>query len=197
MSDPDDPLAKVKEALAAGRKIEAIKLYRAHTGLGLKEAKDAVEEMEAELGPASPGGAAKPRAKGCMSVLAVVVVAMGIGFLASCVSPKPPPTPPERPQPQPAKPVKKSSPSLLPSREAAAWRENASRIQSGQITVYYYGTAQEETGSTPERWAGTVTGDIYVITPNARTVIPKGTLRVAPNGKIHVSGANETVLNGR
>jgi ribosomal protein L7/L12 len=35
----------IGEALRAGNKIEAIKLYREHTGLGLKEAKDAVEEM--------------------------------------------------------------------------------------------------------------------------------------------------------
>jgi ribosomal protein L7/L12 len=30
----------------AGNKIEAIKLYREHTGLGLKESKDAVEALE-------------------------------------------------------------------------------------------------------------------------------------------------------
>jgi ribosomal protein L7/L12 len=33
--------------LQAGRKIEAIKVYREATGVGLKEAKDAVEAMEA------------------------------------------------------------------------------------------------------------------------------------------------------
>ena len=41
-----DALAQVRAALAAGNKIEAIKLYREHTGLGLKEAKDAVDAME-------------------------------------------------------------------------------------------------------------------------------------------------------
>ena len=35
----------VFEHLAAGRKIQAIKEYRAATGVGLKEAKDAVEAM--------------------------------------------------------------------------------------------------------------------------------------------------------
>jgi ribosomal protein L7/L12 len=34
--------------LAAGQKIEAIRLYRERTGLGLKEAKDAVEALERE-----------------------------------------------------------------------------------------------------------------------------------------------------
>jgi ribosomal protein L7/L12 len=32
--------------LAAGQKIEAIKLYRERTGVGLKEAKDAVDALE-------------------------------------------------------------------------------------------------------------------------------------------------------
>jgi ribosomal protein L7/L12 len=40
-------LEGVRQALAAGRKIEAIKLYRELTGLGLKESKDAVEAMQA------------------------------------------------------------------------------------------------------------------------------------------------------
>lgn len=34
------------ELLRQGQKIEAIKLYRERTGLGLKEAKDAVEAIE-------------------------------------------------------------------------------------------------------------------------------------------------------
>ena len=45
-----DALA-IGEALRAGNKIEAIKLYRAATGLGLKEAKDALDAMTAENSP--------------------------------------------------------------------------------------------------------------------------------------------------
>ena len=37
--------ATVAELMAAGRKIDAIKLYRAQHGVGLKEAKDAVEAL--------------------------------------------------------------------------------------------------------------------------------------------------------
>ncbi len=37
---------EIRRLLAAGKKIEAIKRYREATGLGLKEAKDAVEAME-------------------------------------------------------------------------------------------------------------------------------------------------------
>lgn len=36
----------VQTLMRQGKKIEAIKVYRKQTGLGLKEAKDAVEEME-------------------------------------------------------------------------------------------------------------------------------------------------------
>lgn len=44
----DDP--EVVEALRSGSKIEAIKLFRVSTGLGLAEAKHAVEEIERRLG---------------------------------------------------------------------------------------------------------------------------------------------------
>ena len=40
-------LSEIMAAVRAGRKIEAIKLYRVQTGLGLKESKDAVERLEA------------------------------------------------------------------------------------------------------------------------------------------------------
>ncbi|MBZ0300416.1 MAG: ribosomal protein L7/L12 [Anaerolineae bacterium] len=38
--------AELRDLLASGKKIEAIKFYRERTGLGLKEAKDAVEDLE-------------------------------------------------------------------------------------------------------------------------------------------------------
>lgn len=44
MNQTNDPFSQaVKSAVDAGRKIEAIKIYRAETGVGLKEAKDAVD----------------------------------------------------------------------------------------------------------------------------------------------------------
>lgn len=46
IENPDDELeAQIRALLGAGRKIEAIKLYREHTGADLKSAKDAVESM--------------------------------------------------------------------------------------------------------------------------------------------------------
>jgi ribosomal protein L7/L12 len=48
---PDGDLHdQLLELMRSNRKIEAIKVYREHTGLGLKEAKDFVEDLERGLG---------------------------------------------------------------------------------------------------------------------------------------------------
>jgi Ribosomal protein L7/L12 C-terminal domain. len=47
-------LNEIREEIFAGRTITAIKLHRQFTGSGLKEAKDAVEEMERKLRVESP-----------------------------------------------------------------------------------------------------------------------------------------------
>jgi ribosomal protein L7/L12 len=53
----DDLAAQVRSLTEAGRKIEAIKLFRERTGAGLKEAKDAVEAIErGQAPPASSWG---------------------------------------------------------------------------------------------------------------------------------------------
>jgi ribosomal protein L7/L12 len=44
------PRSRVLSNLDAGNKIQAIKAYREATGAGLKEAKDAVEEMARQRG---------------------------------------------------------------------------------------------------------------------------------------------------
>jgi len=50
MSSPTDAqMNAIAEALRAGNKIEAIKLHRGATGLGLKESKDEIEAIEAGL----------------------------------------------------------------------------------------------------------------------------------------------------
>jgi len=55
MSTPNpDHTVAIQEALFDGKKIEAIKLYREQTGLGLKESKDAVEHIEEQLRTSSP-----------------------------------------------------------------------------------------------------------------------------------------------
>lgn len=56
MSNPisGNDLKEVVNAIVADRKIEAIKLYRQYSGVGLKEAKDSIEELEKKLRAKSP-----------------------------------------------------------------------------------------------------------------------------------------------
>lgn len=63
---------RVREAVTSGRKIEAIKLLREETGMGLKEAKHAVEELERSLGlpPAKTG------CSGLVTLIGVVVAGL-------------------------------------------------------------------------------------------------------------------------
>jgi ribosomal protein L7/L12 len=54
--DKEALLAEIEQLVVQGKKIAAIKLYRQRTGLGLREAKDAVEQIEHTLfvrGPSS------------------------------------------------------------------------------------------------------------------------------------------------
>jgi len=48
--DPDNPPQDVVDALRAGNKINAIKLWRDYTGLGLAAAKSEVEQVQQQLG---------------------------------------------------------------------------------------------------------------------------------------------------
>ena len=65
--DNPDHLARVRELAAAGRKIEAIKVQRQHTGMGLKEAKQFVEALETTGEPP-----AVPRAELSLAAMAQV-----------------------------------------------------------------------------------------------------------------------------
>lgn len=78
MELPEDKRAAILEAIYSGapRKIEAIKLVREATGCGLKEAKEFVEKLSAELYAKEPQKfAAAPTGKsGCVGVLVAVAV---------------------------------------------------------------------------------------------------------------------------
>lgn len=63
--------------LRAGRKIEAIKIYREANGVGLKEAKDAVEALAVRRGIADPGG--------CAGRAAALVMLLAVGALGTYV----------------------------------------------------------------------------------------------------------------
>ena len=49
--DYDDPVmeSKIKSLLAKGKKVDAVKIYREEYGIGLKQAKDAVDRIEAAM----------------------------------------------------------------------------------------------------------------------------------------------------
>lgn len=75
------PNSQQRQAIEAeiftGNKIGAIKLYREATREGLKEAKEAVEALEAEMRQRSPERfAAGAKKTGCLSVVMLVVVAL-------------------------------------------------------------------------------------------------------------------------
>jgi hypothetical protein len=74
----DAAMKSLTDALLAGRKIEAIKIYRELTGLGLRESKDEVEAIEARLRAQFPDKfPVAAQGKGCLT--AVVMVALLIG----------------------------------------------------------------------------------------------------------------------
>ncbi len=70
----DEDLKGISDAILAGTKIEAIKRYRNATGVGLKEAKHAIEEIEASLAKEHPD-LIKPKGSGCAAVLVIGIIA--------------------------------------------------------------------------------------------------------------------------
>jgi hypothetical protein len=80
-TDPGGPEAAL---LRAGRKIDAIKSLRERTGVGLKEAKDAVDLLERQLGLAPPPMSAT--AKSVLFWVVLIFVAALMWNLASRLS---------------------------------------------------------------------------------------------------------------
>jgi len=70
-------MQRVNEAIFSGHKVQAIKLYREATGVGLKEAKDFIEELTAKLREEHPEEFSASEGQGCSSA-ALVLFAVGI-----------------------------------------------------------------------------------------------------------------------
>lgn len=68
---PGDWEGDVLKLLGEGKKIQAIKLYREHTGGGLKEAKEAVEALGRRHGVVGRGG-------GCLGVVLLFALAAAV-----------------------------------------------------------------------------------------------------------------------
>jgi ribosomal protein L7/L12 len=75
----DEQIQQVADALASGRKIPAIKLYREFTGKGLSEAKKFIDELIPKLKEQDPERFASlgEKSAGCASV-----VLAGLGLAA-------------------------------------------------------------------------------------------------------------------
>lgn len=76
----------VREWISAGNIIEAIKIYREATGLGLKESKDAVDRMAMELDPQAFQARAGAMRRLRRTALTAVLVIVGLAVLAFLLS---------------------------------------------------------------------------------------------------------------
>ena len=79
---PDETVVRISDALYAGRKIEAIRLYRQATKLGLKESKDFIEALEVRLRQESPEKFTVPPGGAGCSRTVVVLLAVGAALIA-------------------------------------------------------------------------------------------------------------------
>jgi ribosomal protein L7/L12 len=80
----DATVQNIQAAIFAGRKIEAIKLHRMATGMGLKESKDFIEALQAELRRTEPDRFTAAPAKGCgTTALCLLLVAFILFELAA------------------------------------------------------------------------------------------------------------------
>jgi ribosomal protein L7/L12 len=77
---PEEKMVTIKEAIFRGQKIAAIKLYREAAGLGLAEAKDAVDRLEAELRSSAPYEFKAAESRGCLGMVLVAVAAASAGI---------------------------------------------------------------------------------------------------------------------
>jgi len=74
---------ELQDLLYAGRRIEAIKLAREKLGWGLKEAKERVDNVEAEMRSRFPGALPDRKTTGCDTALFVMGIALALGvFIA-------------------------------------------------------------------------------------------------------------------
>ena len=72
---PEDQLTAIKQLLYQGRKIEAIKLHRELTGVGLAESKTSIDKLEKELREKSPENFVPTSEKrGCLGLVLLLCV---------------------------------------------------------------------------------------------------------------------------
>ena len=78
MTDEPTSLEEIKQLLRQGQKIQAIKKLRESSGIGLKEAKEQVEAIQAKM---VADGEELPKLSGCAGVL--ILFAAGLWMLGA------------------------------------------------------------------------------------------------------------------
>ena len=78
MSEEKPSLDAIKQYLRQGQKIQAIKALREESGIGLKEAKDQVDAIQAKM---IADGESLPKASGCAGVF--ILFAAGLGTVGA------------------------------------------------------------------------------------------------------------------
>ncbi len=88
MAEPtQEQWVTIQAALADGKMIEAIKVYRAATGVGLKEAKDAMDAYYEKLRAEAPDRFPERAKTGCAGIILMfVMVSAGIAGAAIWLS---------------------------------------------------------------------------------------------------------------
>ena len=73
---PPEAETEIRTLLQQRRKIDAIKLLREHTGLGLKEAKDRIDALDRELRPPEARATGPSGSGGLIAGAAVCILAI-------------------------------------------------------------------------------------------------------------------------
>ena len=76
-----DAMREVSALVAAGKKIDAIKVYRKEAGVDLKDAKDAVDALEARINPAAVVAREATIGRIRRFVVFAVLIAVGVAIL--------------------------------------------------------------------------------------------------------------------
>ena len=78
----DDRMDEILDAVHAGKKLEAVKLYKEATGSSLAASKDAIENLMRQLESAQPGSVAHE--KGCLATMLILITLLGGVF--ACIT---------------------------------------------------------------------------------------------------------------
>lgn len=76
-----DAMHEVSALVAAGKKIDAIKVYRREAGVDLKDAKDAVDALEVRINPAAVAAREATMGRIRRFVVFAVLIAVGVVML--------------------------------------------------------------------------------------------------------------------